>query len=88
MTNLMLNAHLKIKFVYIIKNLIWKKDILNNVIASIFILFLFILYKMLLILEAIHDYNLLGGDKYDYLDRVDENLIKSQKQKGVTKSVC
>ena len=46
------------------------------------------LYKMLLILEAIHDYNLLGGDKYDYLDRVDENLIKSQKQKGVTKSVC
>lgn len=88
MTNLMLNAHLKIKFVYIIKNLIWKKDILNNVVASIFILFLFMLYKMLLILEAIHDYNLLGGDKYDYLDRVDENLIKSQKQKGVTKCVC
>lgn len=88
MTNLMLNAHLKIKFVYIIKNLIWKKDILNNVVASIFILFLFILYKMLLILEAIHDYNLLGGDKYDYLDRIDENLIKSQKQKGVTKCVC
>ena len=87
MTNLMLNAHLKIKFVYIIKNLIWKKDILNNVVASIFILFLFMLYKMLLILEAIHDYNLLGGDKYDYLDRVDENLIKSQKQKGVTKCV-
>lgn len=88
MTNLMLNAHLKIKFVYIIKNLIWKKDILNNVVASIFILFLFMLYKMLLVLEAIHDYNLLGGDKYDYLDRVDENLIKSQKQKGVTKCVC